>query len=377
MVVLRVPVNDVDLNDEDLGCSWEEQMMKQGDDSVEARKENLEEGDILAMLDRNFITEQFERRVFVLVATEEYVLVFDEKGEPIDEPGSFVEGGWQRLHGDHSFMEEWIGDDDDGGYYKLGVQPEEAPAPAPTTDPAPAPAAAAPADAGTITGTIAAIMKPGVRIQECFKESADDPVGKWYGELVVAVTDENCLIACDDGDMSVHSRAEIRGLVEMARLKVLEDARGLVADMWQADKACAVSYLRVKEKPHPVGALLGDDIATLCGKPIYSSHHLSLDLVESVTSSSKATRPSRGAGGAGDDKRGGLATFRFGDSVISTGLVGAEGSATETVFGVMSLSHRKQQHRYIISYDEQLEQFAVGSWTAWRRIPTEGQASEH
>ena len=106
-------------------------------------------------------------------------------------------------------------------------------------------------------------------------------------------------------------------------------------------------------------------------------YHLSLDLVESVTSSSKATRPSRGAGGAGDDKRGGLATFRFGDSVISTGLVGAEGSATETVFGVMSLSHRKQQHRYIISYDEQLEQFSVGSWTAWRRIPTEGQASEH
>ena len=246
MVVLRVPVNDVDLNDEDLGCSWEEQMMKQGDDPVEARKENLEEGDILAMLDRNCITEQFERRVFVLVATEEYVLVFDEKGEPIDEPGSFVEGGWQRLHGDHSFMEEWIGDDDDDGYYKLGVQPEEAPAPAPTTDPAPAPAAAAPADAGTITATIAAIMKPGVRIQECFKESADDPVGKWYGELVVAVTDENCLIAYDDGDMSVHTRAEIRGLVEMAGLKVLEDARGLVADVWQADKACAVSYLRVK-----------------------------------------------------------------------------------------------------------------------------------
>ena len=102
-------------------------------DFGEITKENLEAGDTLAMLDRNCIREEFVRRVFVLAATEEIVIVFDEHGQPIDEPGNFVEGGWQQLHGDHSFMEEWTGSDD--GYYQLGVP--EAPAPAPADLPPP------------------------------------------------------------------------------------------------------------------------------------------------------------------------------------------------------------------------------------------------
>ena len=39
----------------------------------------------------------------------------------------------------------------------------------------------------------------------------------------------------------------------------------------------------------------------------------------------------------------------------------------------MNFEHRKQQHRYIITYDKQLEQFSVGSWTVWRRIPVNGE----
>jgi hypothetical protein len=73
-------------------------------------------------------------------------------------------------------------------------------------------------------------------------------------------------------------------------------------------------------------------------------------------------------GAEADDRRGGLATFRRGDCVIST--VG--GGAEEVVFGVTSFFHRKQQHRYLITFDAQLEDFSVGSWTAWRRTPADG-----
>ena len=59
--------------------------------------------------------------------------------------------------------------------------------------------------------------------------------------------------------------------------------------------------------------------------------------------------------------------------MICTGAAGAEGPASEIVFGLMNFSHRTQQHRYIITYDMQLEQFSVGSWTGWRRIQVNGE----
>ena len=55
-------------------------------------------------------------------------------------------------------------------------------------------------------------------------------------------------------------------------------------------------------------------------------------------------------------------------------MVGAEGPATEIVFGVMYFSHRGQQHRYVITYDEASEEFGVGAWTAWRRFAAAGVA---
>ena len=373
MVVLRVPENGYDLDDQDVGCSWEELVVKQHrGDFGEITKEDLEVGDTLAMLDRNCITEEFVRRVFVLAATEEDVIVFDEHGQPIDEPGDFVEGGWQQLHGDQSFMEEWTGTED--GYYRLGV-PE-----APAHEPSPAqrdPAATA-AAAAAAAAVVQKVLEGDVRIQECFKMSddVDDTVGKWFGGQVLAVGRDSCLIGFDDGDLSVHSKESIKWLAEMGKLKLLEETRGLVAGIWQAEKALACSSIRINENYQPVGALLGDGVVELCGKPVYSSHHLSLSILEGVLSSSKTKRPSRGGGGAGDDKRGGLATLRHGDFVHSTGPA-AEGPATEIVFGVMNFYHRKQQHRYLITYDEQVETpFSVGSWTGWRRVPVNDGAGE-
>ena len=338
MVVLRVPENGYDLDDQDVGCSWEELVVKQHrGDFGEITKEDLEVGDTLAMLDRNCITEEFVRRVFVLAATEEDVIVFDEHGQPIDEPGDFVEGGWQLLHGDHSFMEEWTGTED--GYYQLGVPEAPAHAPAPA---APELTPAAAAAAATIAATVAAIKNRDVRIQESFKMNGEDTDGKWFGGRVVAVGEDSCLIGLDDGDICVQSNEEIKGLAEMGRLMLLQDTRGLVADEWQVNQALATSTIRIKEKHHPVGLLLGDGVSSLCGKPVYSSHHLSLPLLESVYTSLQS-RPTRGAGGAGDDKRGGLATLRHGDIVISTGAAGADtgaaGPASEIIYSLMNFEH--------------------------------------
>eukprot|EP00966_Prymnesium_polylepis_P190407 4412334-Prymnesium_polylepis.1 len=84
------------------------------------------------------------------------------------------------------------------------------------------------------------------RITECIKMSDDDTVGSWYGGLVVAVTPGNaCLIAYGDGDMDDCPIEKVRGLLEMGKLKVLQDERGLVKDEWQAAKAMAASLLKV------------------------------------------------------------------------------------------------------------------------------------
>ena len=75
----------------------------------------LVEGDMLAMQDRNCITEQWPRRVFVLISLE-CAYTFDENGALIDEPGNFVVKGRQPLNADgHGFIEEW----NDEQYYRI------------------------------------------------------------------------------------------------------------------------------------------------------------------------------------------------------------------------------------------------------------------
>ena len=93
MVVLRPP-NGWLIEDVDLGCSWEELVVKQQrGDFGEITKETVEQGDTIAMLDRNCITEKFGRRVFVHLEDEVYAFIFDEDGNPIDEPSNFVTKG--------------------------------------------------------------------------------------------------------------------------------------------------------------------------------------------------------------------------------------------------------------------------------------------
>ena len=192
-------------------------------------------------------------------------------------------------------------------------------------------------------------MVEGERVQECFRvgdtadDTARDAVGKWFGGVVASVVQGGCLILLDDGDVAERTSDTIKGLVGMGKFAKLEDARGLVAGTWQADRAVTCSSIKVGGAYRPSGVLLGDGMTKLCGKPMYSAHILSLSLLtqalaDDQQSKQRRQRPSRGSSGSGDDQRGGLATFRRGDRAISTGT-----SAIEVVYGVMSFFHSNQQ----------------------------------
>ena len=361
MVVLVMP-EGCGFENEDVGCSWDALAYRQRAGFLgDLTKAAVEEGDTLAMQDRNCITEEFERKVFVHVVDDESAFIFDEYGEAIDEPSEFVSAGRQSLRGDHSFFEEWT--DDGNGYYQLGVppegwQPDEAEAAAaPGAAPVPTPA---PAAAVATAALVAKIMVEGQRVRECFKMSDDDTVGTWFGGLVVTMEDGACMVAYDDGDAARRDREHVQGLVEMGKMDVLDGGSGLSGGNPVREKACEMSRLKVKEMYWPVGVLVGDGEASLGGRPLFSSHYLVKELLEAA-SSAKGARPLRGGGGRAAEH--GLATFRRGDVVTATG-----GGAVEVVYGVMSFHLRKQQHRYLITFDRTLEMFSVGAWTSWQRV---------
>ena len=58
----------------------------------DANPATVEESDVLALYDRNSLTEDFMRKVFVLVF-DEWSYIFDEFGAPIDDAANFTPGG--------------------------------------------------------------------------------------------------------------------------------------------------------------------------------------------------------------------------------------------------------------------------------------------
>ena len=96
--------------------SWEylaEQQLKE--QFLAGDLNELNEGDVLAMQDRNCITQEWPRRVFVLIGLE-HAYIYDESGKLIDEPSNFVCKGQQPLRADgHGFIDEWTGEQ----YYRI------------------------------------------------------------------------------------------------------------------------------------------------------------------------------------------------------------------------------------------------------------------
>ena len=107
MVVLRMAGATGDLDDYEVESSWLELARSQADRTEPITLSSLEEGDCLAMWDRNNFTEEWPgREVFVLMDSDS-VLVFDAGGQIVDEPESFVPAGRQPMRGDNSFTQEW------------------------------------------------------------------------------------------------------------------------------------------------------------------------------------------------------------------------------------------------------------------------------
>ena len=100
-------------------AAWE--TVNAENDRADAKPETVEEGDVLALYDRNVLTEAFNRKVFVFVF-DEWSYIFDEHGAPIDDASNFTPGGRMPTNDkatDGSFVPEWR-----EGYYALEAEPE-------------------------------------------------------------------------------------------------------------------------------------------------------------------------------------------------------------------------------------------------------------
>ena len=141
MVVLRAQgvEAEFEVEDFDVGETWLSYAHKQLEMGT-LSFDTLEEGDVLAMWDRNAWDEDWPgREVFVWLAHAGHILLFDAFGELIDEPEAAVPGGVQQLRGDLGFQQEWTSGSD--GYYiipttALGLPPALGlPAPPPPPQP--------------------------------------------------------------------------------------------------------------------------------------------------------------------------------------------------------------------------------------------------
>eukprot|EP00966_Prymnesium_polylepis_P010274 236996-Prymnesium_polylepis.1 len=85
MPALQLP-DDSERDEYDTDCTWAELAAKQSAGSFGViDRATVEEGDCIAMMDRNLFSQELIRRVFVLLFAD-FVLVFDEHGQRINEP---------------------------------------------------------------------------------------------------------------------------------------------------------------------------------------------------------------------------------------------------------------------------------------------------
>jgi len=207
---------------------------------------------VLAFLDRTELTVPLERRIYVVVLENE-VLLFDEIGEVIDEPGAFTPGGRQSFEGENNFLQEWT----DDTWYKLASatdvsEPEPSQTPSPTTQEAP------PLPQDPEEQAAWELAADGQRL----KVSIGQPA-LWYGGFVHRLEDE-VLIAYDDGDLRKYSKAELTRCVTAKQLVAVEDGElGIIASEGGLPMAAEiVMYAMGRGSEKPVGVLVGktDDV---------------------------------------------------------------------------------------------------------------------
>ena len=350
MPILDVPPG-TELDDYDTDCTWAELVVKQVSIGP-ISKSTIVFGDCIAFMGNTFYDEP-HRRVFIIVVDEDHVLVFDENGSRVDEPDQFVVDGRQNLHGDTGFLSDW-----DQGFYTV---------PDPTST----------ADLETPETSMKSRLVPGTRIQECFKMNADDENGKWYGGIMgEGLPDGRFVFGFDDGDLAILPPEELQGLLDMEKLSACTlNGMGVVADVPQELKAAEICTMKCGNVTCPVGVLLKDNLPAheVVGAPVYHSHILNVQSIDQVLQSRNSSRPTRSAANAATQinlafERAGYHSIRRGDMLQYTGT--CSGTPPEEIaFGVLVFQHRNQQNRYIISFDPTTENFSVGTWTSWTRMP--------
>jgi hypothetical protein len=125
-VTLQFPEGVLDENPEEM--SWLQCARKQTTEDIDlAVLEALEDGDCLALFDRNCFTEEWSansRKIFACIH-KDHAYIFDEQGQPIDDAANFTPQGAHLLvangdGGSEGFLKE-LGDGSgaEGTYYML------------------------------------------------------------------------------------------------------------------------------------------------------------------------------------------------------------------------------------------------------------------
>ena len=124
----KLGAEGADLENTETGESWEELARSQaaaanGRELLDfGDQDGLAPGDIIALLDRTDAGAPFDRKVFVMVATDAHVLIFDQCGTPLDEPEAATPAGVQLFraqHGDNSFETDCSSGDDSFTFYRV------------------------------------------------------------------------------------------------------------------------------------------------------------------------------------------------------------------------------------------------------------------
>jgi len=216
-------------------------------------------------------------------------------------------------------------------------------------------------------------MNAGSRIQECFKENSEDNTGTWYGGIVGdCMPDGKYVMGFDDGELRFEDAAEVKGLWEMGKLTRCAVNGGLVADTAKSLRAVNLCPMKCGNETVPIGVLLSDDqpAQKVAGLEVYHSHMLSVATVEVALQMKRAGRPARGAAAkcTEDVDRAGYCTLQRGNMLLYIGEYGGK-SLEEVAFGVLVFQMNGQQNRFVITYDEAMQEFSVSTWTSWRRTP--------
>ena len=347
------------------------------------------------MEDRNDFTQEWPgRRVFIMLQ-DECVYVFDETGNAIHEPGSFVANGQQKLHGEDGFIADW-----EHGYYRL---PVELPVPAAANggaDPiadggaallmlaeasgvgavaaatpaaADAPAAAQEVAADCVTPAFDDFFAEGKRMQVACGEAPWRWNGALIGQRFTTVNAEaGVYIGYDDGDLGHANLASVREQHAAGKVLPMPNSikSGLVDNDVNIPGALGFSYYQGQ----PVGVLLGQTPTPVLfdSEFLYHAHHLRPG-VWPEPAARRTARKARASPTITQQDRLGMHTFRSGDLVEWT--AGEDGEHAEAV--VWMVIHRPavepaQARKALILFEQASSTFFIGGWPSWRRISKDG-----